>query len=122
MGAVAKRRTGTPGDIQDAWRVMAAGAPRVAEVLVEIAEDASAPAGARVAASTAILDRVGLGAKQDIRIQAVPSEFDENLTLETGGITPADMVRKRLMELAVVSQERAREEDEIIDAVLDEEG
>lgn len=115
---------GGPADIQNAWRVMARGAPVVAQVLVQIAQDEDAPAGARVQASQAILDRVGLSARPEVIVRTVPTEFDERHTQGDGSLSPAEVIRRRLLELAVASadaQDREREvtgPGEIIDAEL----
>jgi hypothetical protein len=123
MTEVARRRGG-PSDIQDAWRIMAAGAANVAQVLVDIAEDPDAPSGARVQASMAILDRVGLGARPEIVVRTVPMEFDQASQVTDLGKSPAQVVQERLAELAAVTdniKQREREEAEIIDAILVEE-
>jgi hypothetical protein len=123
MTEVARRRGG-PADIQEAWRIMAAGSANVAQVLVDIAEDPDSPAGARVQASMAILDRVGLGARPEIVVRTVPAEYDAASQSTDMGKSPAQIVRERLTELAAVSEslkQREREEAEIIDAVLVEE-
>ncbi len=111
-------RRGGPVEIQDAWRIMAGGAARVAEVLVEIAEDPDAPAGARVQASMAILDRVGLSARPEIVVRTVPTEFDQASQITDLGKSPAQIVRERMASLAAATYAMQKQEEEIIDAIL----
>lgn len=116
-----EHKRGGPGEIQDAWRIMAGGAARVAEVLVEIAEDPDAPAGARVQASMAILDRVGLSARPEIVVRTVPTEFDQASQITDMGKSPAQIVRERMAALAAATYATQKQEEEIIDAILVEE-
>lgn len=90
---------GGPEEIQDAWRILAGGAPTAAAALVDIATYGKSEV-ARVQASTAILDRVGLATpkeRPDVYFTVVPKEFGEhNLTQQ---LSPAEVIRKRLKDL-----------------------
>jgi hypothetical protein len=89
-------KKGGPPDIQDAWRVLAGGAPVAAAALVDIAEHGKSEV-ARVQASTAILDRVGLAPPKEIHFRVVPSDAEEHgLTQQ---LSPAEVIRKRLADL-----------------------
>lgn len=113
-------RKGGPEDLQSAWRILAAGAPTVAGVLIEIAEDRNAPAGARVQASQALLDRVGISARPEVTVRVVPAEYD-NVGATDDLLTPADIVRKRMADLkqaSIAAAVQAAEEAEIYDAVI----
>jgi hypothetical protein len=119
-----ERRQGPVESIQSAWKTLAHGADRVAEVLIQIAEDPEAPAGARVQASMAVLDRVGLSTKQEIHIKAIPAEYDSTQGLD-GGMTSKEVIDRRLAELAAATRDEVerdeqmrREEAEIVDAEL----
>jgi hypothetical protein len=92
---------GGPEDIQTAWKLLAGGAPTAANALVHIAEHGKSEL-ARVQASTAILDRVGLATPKErptVTFNVIPKEFDST-TLGTQQLDPAEVVRSRLKELA----------------------
>lgn len=118
------RRVGKPEDIHAAWRTLAGGAQTAAETLIDVAEN-SLSDSARVAASTAILDRVGLQARQTLEISAIPDEFRRT---DVGDIAmnQGDIIRRRLQELrasaeataAIAGSDYANEDDTVIDAVL----
>ncbi len=112
---------GTPvQSIQSAWVILAHGAKSAAEALVYNAEYAESEA-ARNQAAMAILDRVGISAKPEVTVRVVPTEYDERGTID-GGLSPGEVIRKRLLELAVATQEaeelKVQEESMIIDAEL----
>lgn len=88
---------GGPEQVQTAWQLLAGGAPKAAKALIAIASHGKSEL-ARVQASAAILDRVGLGPKPETVIQIIPQQF-----LEQGLSSPeslVDTVRKRLAVLA----------------------
>lgn len=121
------RRAGKPEDIHAAWRTLAGGAQVAAETLIDVAEN-SLSDSARVQASTAILDRVGLQARQELHISAVPAEFRQDDTNDTA-LSQGDIVRRRLAELKAAANAQKElaaagydnEDDIIVDAVLVEE-
>lgn len=88
---------GGPEQIQTAWQLLAGGAPKAAKALIAIASHGKSEI-ARVQASSAILDRVGLIGKPEVQIAVVPQQF-----LEQGASSPeslVEIVRKRLEVLA----------------------
>lgn len=87
---------GTPEHIQDAWRILAGGAPVAAAALVDIAEHGNSEL-ARVQASTAILDRVGLAPPKEIHHRVVPHEVEDHAGAQL--LSPAEVIRKRLKDL-----------------------
>jgi hypothetical protein len=92
---------GGPDDIQTAWKLLAGGAPTAANALVHIAENGKSEL-ARVQASTAILDRVGLATPKErpsVTFAVIPKEFDSH-GVGTQQLDPAEVVRSRLKELA----------------------
>lgn len=119
MTSLEQKRTPVE-NIQNAWKILANGAPAAAAALVEIATYGESEA-ARNQASMAILDRVGLGAKPELTVRVVPAEYDDRHTSD-GGLSPGEIVRKRLLELRQATQEeaerKAQEESEIYEAVL----
>ena len=87
---------GSPADIQDAWRILAGGAPTAAAALVDIATYGKSEV-ARVQASTAILDRVGLAPPKEIHFRVVPQDAEaEGIAHQ---LSPAEVIRKRLQDL-----------------------
>jgi hypothetical protein len=110
--------------IQSAWVILAKGAPAAADALVYNAQYAESEA-ARNQAAMAILDRVGISAKPEVTVRVVPTEYEDRGTIDNG-MSPGEIVRKRLLELALATQqeqERQAQEEEsmIVDAVLVEE-
>jgi hypothetical protein len=92
---------GGPEDIQTAWRLLAGGAPVAAAALVDIAEHGKSEL-ARVQASTAILDRVGLATPKErptVIFPVIPEEFGK-IGIGAEQISPAEVVRSRLKKLA----------------------
>jgi hypothetical protein len=91
--------TGGPEDIQTAWKILAGGAPVAAAALVDIAENGKSEI-ARVTASTAILDRVGLATPKErpsVTFNVIPKEAQEyGITQQ---LSPAEVIRARLKEL-----------------------
>lgn len=91
-------------EIQRAWRILAAGAPKMAAALIDIAENGQSEY-ARVTAAMAVLDRIGLGAQLEVGITST-----QLLGVSTEGesqIRPADAVRARLRLLKAQSIEMA---------------
>jgi hypothetical protein len=101
MTEVAKKpHEGGPDDVQTAWRILAGGAPTAAAALVDIADHGKSEL-ARVQASQAILDRVGLATPKErpmVSFTVIPKEFNEAPLMEQ--LSPAEVVRQRLKELA----------------------
>lgn len=92
---------GGPEDIQTAWKLLAGGAPTAAGALIHIAEHGKSEL-ARVQASTAILDRVGLATPKErpsVTFAVIPKEFDQ-VGVGAQQLDPATVVRARLKELA----------------------
>lgn len=119
MTSVEKRKTPVE-NIQSAWKILADGAPVAARALLHVAEFGESEA-ARNQASMAILDRVGISAKPELTVRVVPQEYDER-GQDNGGLTPGEIIRKRLLELATATREeeerQRQEESQIIDAEL----
>jgi hypothetical protein len=115
---------GGPTDIQQAWTILAGGAPAAATALLDVATNGRSEL-ARVTASTAILDRVGLVGKPEVQIAVVPADVLEASRSEITD-SLADVVRNRLKALAPAAIAPFEEEeygytlptDEIVDAVV----
>lgn len=116
------RKQGGPDDVRDAWRLLAGGAPVAATALIDIAEHGKSEV-ARVQASMAILDRVGLAPPKEVTFRVQPTESGE-----TQQLSPAEIVRNRLDQLragtlaiAAAAAEAVDTEDQYTDAeVLDD--
>lgn len=80
--------------VRSAWMILANGAPKAAKALVDIAENGKSEM-ARVLASNAVLDRVGIPAKQEISFRVTPEMGGDNTTL----LTPSEMIRNKLAEI-----------------------
>jgi hypothetical protein len=94
-------KQGGPDDIQTAWKILAGGAPIAAAALVDIADHGKSEV-ARVQASQAILDRVGLATPKErpqVTFAVIPKEFQETL-MGPEQLSPAQVIRNRLKELA----------------------
>jgi len=91
--------TGGPEDIQTAWKILAGGAPVAAASLVDIAENGKSEM-ARVTASMAVLDRVGLATPKErpsVTFAVIPKEAQEyGITQQ---ISAAEVIRDRLKAL-----------------------
>lgn len=93
-------KTGGPHDIQTAWKILAGGAPVAAAALVDIAENGKSEI-ARVQASQAVLDRVGLATPKErpsVTFHVVPKEFNE-VGIGAQQLSPAEVIRGRLKKL-----------------------
>lgn len=93
-------KQGGPGDIQTAWKILAGGAPVAAAALVDIAENGKSEL-ARVQASQAVLDRVGLATPKErpsVTFHVVPKEFNE-VGIGAQQLSPAEVIRGRLKKL-----------------------
>jgi hypothetical protein len=93
-------KQGGPVDIQTAWKILAGGAPVAAAALVDIAENGKSEI-ARVQASQAVLDRVGLATPKErpqVTFHVVPKEFNE-VGIGAQQLSPAEVVRGRLKKL-----------------------
>lgn len=80
--------------VRNAWSILAHGAPTAADALVAIAENGKSEI-ARVQASQAILDRVGLAPPKEVHFRVQPSEGNE-----TQQLSPAEVIRNKLAALA----------------------
>jgi hypothetical protein len=92
---------GGPEEIRTAWQLLAAGAPTAANALIDIADHGKSEV-ARVQASTAILDRVGLATPKErpsVQFNVIPKNFDE-VGIGAQQLDPAEVIRSRLKELA----------------------
>jgi hypothetical protein len=95
-------KQGGPGDIQTAWKILAGGAPVAAAALVDIAENGKSEI-ARVQASQAVLDRVGLATPKErpsVHFTVIPKEYDE-VGIGAAKLSPAEVVRGRLKKLGI---------------------
>jgi hypothetical protein len=93
-------KTGGPQDIQTAWKILAGGAPVAAAALVDIAENGKSEL-ARVQASQAVLDRVGLATPKErpsVHFTVIPKEYEEHGIGPTQ-LSPAEVIRGRLKKL-----------------------
>ncbi len=110
---------GGPEHIQSAWRRLAGGAQIAANALIDVAQNSDSDL-ARVQASQAILNRVGLQTNTDINVRVIPSEYDP-IGPADSHISPTVLIRERLNALRAASQETGEDEDGIVDAVIVEE-
>lgn len=95
-------KQGGPQDIQTAWKILAGGAPVAAAALVDIAEHGKSEI-ARVQASQAVLDRVGLATPKErpsVTFHVVPKEFNE-VGIGAQQLSPAEVIRGRLKKLGI---------------------
>jgi hypothetical protein len=95
-------KQGGPQDIQTAWKILAGGAPVAAAALVDIAEHGKSEL-ARVQASQAVLDRVGLATPKErpsVTFHVVPKEFNE-VGIGAQQLSPAEVIRGRLKKLGL---------------------
>lgn len=95
-------KQGGPADIQTAWKILAGGAPVAAAALVDIAEHGKSEI-ARVQASQAVLDRVGLATPKErpqVTFHVIPKEFGE-VGIGAQQLSPAEVIRSRLTKLGV---------------------
>lgn len=93
-------KQGGPGDIQTAWKILAGGAPVAAAALVDIAENGKSEL-ARVQASQAVLDRVGLATPKErpsVHFTVIPKEYEEH-GIGAQQLSPAEVIRSRLDKL-----------------------
>lgn len=93
-------KQGGPPEIQTAWKILAGGAPVAAAALVDIAENGKSEL-ARVQASQAVLDRVGLATPKErpsVTFHVVPKEFNE-VGIGAQQLSPAEVIRGRLKKL-----------------------
>lgn len=80
--------------VRSAWKILAHGAPTAAEALVDIAENGKSEM-ARVLASQAVLDRVGLAPPKEVHFRVMPESGNETI-----GLSPAEVIRNKLAALA----------------------
>jgi hypothetical protein len=116
------RKRGGPPDVQEAFRILAGGSVNAAIALLDVIDNSESDS-ARVQASQALLDRVGLSARQQLSVtHSIPVEFRDPLSAgETQD--PSLVIARRLAELSaprvVDFSEADMEEDGIVvDAVL----
>lgn len=120
------RSQGGPQDVQEAFRILAAGAPSAARALIEVIEESDSDT-ARVTAATALLDRMGISARQQLDVRhVVPDDFREKTALEE--VDSSITIKRRLLELKSAQQIQEQilnpvfdQDDEILEAVLVEE-
>ena len=97
---------GGPDEVRTAWALLAGGAPTAANALVQIAAEGKSEL-ARVQASNAILDRVGLAPVKEVKFSVMPSEHNE-----AAQIPAAEVIRNRLKQLSsAMSTEAAAQLD-----------
>jgi len=111
------RKRGGPSDVQEAFRILAGGSVNAAIALLDVIDNSESD-GARVQAAQALLDRVGLSARQQIdHHHSIPVEFRDPLNAgETQD--PSLVIMRRLAELSAPRPADYMEEDDVIDAVL----
>lgn len=80
--------------IRSAWAILAGGSPIAAQALVDIAAHGKSEM-ARVLASNAVLDRVGIAPKQEMTFRVIPTG-DDGITQQ---LSPAQVIRNRLAEV-----------------------
>lgn len=107
---------GGPSNIQQAWRRLAGGAETAAQALIDIAQYGESEL-ARVQASQAILNRVGLQTNTDINVRVIPAEFDP-IAASDQRVLPSVLIRQRLDALRAASGEPEPDEDGIVDAEI----
>lgn len=109
------RKRGGPSDVQEAFRILAGGSVNAAIALLDVIDNSESD-GARVQAAQALLDRVGLSARQQLSVtHSIPVEFRDPLS--SGEIQdPSLVIARRLAELA--APRVVDLEPEIVDAVL----
>lgn len=118
------RSQGGPQDVQEAFRILAAGAPAAARRLIDVIENSDSDTAA-VTASTALLDRMGISAKQQLDINHVlPDDFRQKNQLET--VDSSAAIARRLAELRTATEVQKQilnpvDQDDIVDAILVEE-
>lgn len=110
---------GGPENIQNAWRRLAGGAEVAAKALIEIARTGESEL-ARVQASQAILNRVGLQTNSDITVRVIPAEYDA-LGPSDSHALPSTIIRERMAALRAGRKDPVQDEDVIVEAELVEE-
>ena len=86
--------------VRSAWSILAHGAPTAADALVTIAGHGKSEI-ARVQASQAILDRVGLAPPKEVTFRVMPESGPQ-----TQQLSPAEVIRNRLKALAAPPAEQ----------------
>lgn len=86
---------GGPEDLQDAWRIIAGGAPKAARALIHVAEKGRVEA-ARVAAAKTLLEFAGFGSKDVPVIRILPPQFDQAAPKSETRISPAEQIHARM--------------------------
>jgi hypothetical protein len=111
------RKRGGPSDVQEAFRILAGGSVNAAIALLDVIDNSESD-GARVQAAQALLDRVGLSARQQLSVtHSIPVEFRDPLS--SGEIQdPSLVIARRLAELSAPRTVDLETEPEIVDAVL----
>lgn len=115
------RKRGGPSDVQEAFRILAGGSVNAAIALLDVI-DHSESDGARVQAAQALLDRVGLSARQQLSVtHSIPVEFRDPMNAGEAQ-DPSIVIARRLMELGAPRKEDFAapdmEEDGIVDAEI----
>jgi hypothetical protein len=115
---------GGPQQLQNAWQILAGGAPSCARALVHIATEGRVEA-AQVAAAKTVLEMMGFNAGNDVNVRLLPQAYDSSAPTDLGAISAADRVRARMKELrgkTVVDADpdygQIVPTDEIVDAVI----
>jgi hypothetical protein len=112
------RKRGGPSDVQEAFRILAGGSVNAAIALLDVIDNSESD-GARVQAAQALLDRVGLSARQQIdHHHSLPPEWNPLSSGEV--VNPSEIIARRLAELAAPRAVDLMDgpEPEIVDAVL----
>jgi hypothetical protein len=116
---------GGPEDLQDAWKILAFGAPIAARALIQVAEKGRVEA-ARVAAAKTLLEFTGFGTKEVPVMRLVPMEYDHAAPKSDSHVSPAEQIRLRMAQLAKPAFEAednnlddlVSEGDEVVEAEL----
>jgi hypothetical protein len=94
---------GGPQDLQNAWQILAGGAPDCARALVSIAKYGRVEA-ARVAAGKTVLEMMGFtGSNDRTQINVLPPAYDAAAPLNEGGVPASVKIRDRMKQLAAAT-------------------
>jgi hypothetical protein len=116
---------GGPEDLQDAWKIIAGGAPIAARALIRIADKGRVEA-ARVAAAKTLLEFAGFGSKEIPVVRVLPPEYDQAAPKSENRVPAAQQIRERMALLqkpafdpaAADLADLVSEGDEVVEAEL----
>lgn len=94
---------GGPQQLQNAWQILAGGAPDCARALVHIAKYGRVEA-ARVAAAKTSLEMMGFtGSNDRVQINLVPPAYDAAAPTNDGQVPASVKIRERMKQLAAAT-------------------